>query len=52
MVSTQKKWYATALVLILLATLQEIIMESTDLVDNFFASLIQKNVHGYQELFN
>jgi len=47
-----KKWYATALVLILLATLQEIIMESTDLVDNFFASSIQKNVHGYQELFN
>lgn len=30
-----QKWYATALVLILLATLQEIIMESTDLVDNF-----------------
>ncbi|WP_348735636.1 hypothetical protein [Spiroplasma endosymbiont of Ammophila pubescens] len=37
-----KKWYVTALVLILLATLQEIIMESTDLVDNFFASSIQK----------
>ncbi len=47
-----KKWYATTLVLILLATLQEIIMESTDLVDNFFASSIKKNVHGYQELFN
>jgi hypothetical protein len=27
-------------------------MESTDLVDNFFASSIKKNVHGYQELFN
>ncbi|AOX43406.1 hypothetical protein S100390_v1c00630 [Spiroplasma sp. NBRC 100390] len=45
-----KKWYATALVLILLATLQEIIMESTDLVDNFFASSIKSNVHGFQHL--
>ncbi|UZQ29418.1 MAG: hypothetical protein OHM57_08965 [Spiroplasma phoeniceum] len=38
--------------LILLAKLQEIIMGSTDLVDNFFASSIQKNVHGCQETFN
>ncbi|WP_425380138.1 MATE family efflux transporter [Spiroplasma endosymbiont of Stenodema calcarata] len=45
-----KKWYATALVLILLATVQEIIMESTDLVDNFFASSIKNNIHGFQHL--
>ncbi|AGM24652.1 MATE family efflux transporter [Spiroplasma chrysopicola] len=47
-----RKWYATALVLILLATMQEIIMESTDLVDNFFVNAIKFNVPGFQDLMD
>lgn len=43
-------WYASALVLLIWAILQEIIMSSTDLVDNFFANTMKRNVDGATEL--
>lgn len=43
-------WYASALALVIWAILQEIIMSSTDLVDNFFANTMKRNVDGATEL--
>lgn len=48
-----KQWYKVALAIILWSVLQEIIMASTDLIDNIFVNmLLDKHIDGYDEFIS
>ncbi len=49
----EKQWYKLTLTIILWSVLQEVIMASTDLVDNIFVNHLRpEHINGFQELLN